>query len=198
MPDVPAVIYVASDGEDWLSIRDTLRQVNSDFPLLVVWPRGIGEVPWPKKIRKDMLRNAMHVGRTPDSMRVWDIVRAAAFLREKVRERPIAVIGSGTSAALSLYAAGFDKQIDQVILINPPSTHYDRPTLLNVLRHTDLPEVAALIAPRKLTFYGGVPAPYEHTRKAYQTLGAADQFELSMGIESSLLGVDTIGHPSGQ
>ncbi len=193
----PAVVYIADDGEDWVSIRDTLRQVDSDFPLLVVWPRGVGEVPWPKKIQKDMLRNAMHVGRTTASMRVWDVMRAAAYLRKQVGDRSLAVLGGGPSAALGLYAAALDEQIDHVIVIDPPTTHYDQTVLLNVLRYTDLPEVAALIAPRKLTFYGRVPAAYEHTRKAFKALGATENFQLSMGIEASLRGRGTIGFPSG-
>ena len=193
----PAVVYIAGDGEDWVSIRDTLRQVDSDFPLLVVWPRGIGEVPWSKKIRKDMLRNAMHVGRTTDSMRVWDVMRASAYLRSQVGDQSLAVLGGGASAALGLYAAALDEQIDHVIVIDPPTTHYDQTVLLNVLRYTDLPEVAALIAPRKLTFYGRVPAAYEYTRKAFQALGDGSNFQLSMGIEASLRGRGTIRFPSG-
>ncbi len=166
-PGGPALLYVASDGEDLAAIRDALAQVlgNKTINLLAVYPRGVGEIPWDKTFWKDTLRNAMHLGRTVDSMRLWDVLRAAAALREQAGAKPerMTVLGKGVAGALGLYAALLDPAIDQVMLLDPPASHRQGPIFLNVLRYTDLPEVAGIVAPRPLIFYGQIPEAYRKT-----------------------------------
>ena len=186
----PALLYIASDGEDILALRDTLRPVtrSKTNPLMIVYPRGIGEVSWGKKFWKDTLRNGMHVGRTVDSMRLWDVLRAVDVLAEQGVNPPIATLGIGVSGSLGLYAALLDHRIGQVMLAAPPTTHLEGPVFLDVLRHTDLPEVAGLLAPRRLTFYGQVPEGFSPTRKIYSLMGVQDRFSLTMSIEAALNG----------
>ena len=186
----PALLYIASDGEDAQAVRDTLRPVTrlKTNPLMIVYPRGIGQVSWGKKFWKDTLRNGMHVGRTVDSMRLWDVLRAVELLREQGVNPPIATLGIGVSGALGLYAALLDHRIGEVMLIAPPTSHQDGPIFLDVLRHTDLPEVAGLLAPRRLTFYGRIPGGFSQTRKIYSLMGAQDRFSLTMSIEAALNG----------
>lgn len=186
--DGPALLWVASDGEDMDAIRRVLRQVWGKNPLMIVWPRGVGEVPWPKTFWKDTLRNAMHLGRTVDSMRLWDVLRSAEALSEKAPGAEIAVAGDGISGALGLYAGVLDEGISQVIVLDPPSTHFDGPIFLDVLRHTDLPEAAALLAPRRLSFYGKVPGEYAMTQGVFTLHGKADHMALVMSIEGALNG----------
>jgi len=166
----PALLYVASDGEDTGAIQDTLRQVlaNKSIPVLVVYPRGVGEIPWDKSFWKDTLRNAMHVGRTVDSMRLWDVLRGFEALLVQAGGKPerVTVFGKGVSGALGLYAAILDPRIDQVMLADPPVSHRQGPIFLNVLRYTDLPEAAALLGSRPLVFYGHAPPEYGKTRVA--------------------------------
>jgi dienelactone hydrolase len=189
-PGNPALLYIASNGEDRLAMRDTLRQVwgSKENALLVVYPRGVGEVAWDKKFHKDTLRNAMHTGRTVDSMRVWDVMRAAEVLRSRSGGEDVVTLGIGDSGVLGLYAALLDEEIKQVMLINPPSTHRDGPVLLNVSRYTDLPEVAGLLAPRRLVFYGLVPEAYGLTRDIYSLVGKVDYLSLTMSIRAALNG----------
>lgn len=160
----PALLYVASDGEDPGAIQDTLRQTlaSRDIAVLVVYPRGVGEIGWEKSFWKDTLRNSMHLGRTVDSMRLWDVLRASEALRVLAGAKPerVTVLGKGAAGALGLYAAVLDNKIDQVMLLDPPESHREGPIFLNVLRYTDLPQVAGLIAPRRLIFYGHMPAAY--------------------------------------
>ena len=186
----PALLYIASDGEDALAMRDTLRQVTSSKtnPLMIVYPRGIGEVSWDKKFWKDTLRNSMHVGRTVDSMRLWDVVRAVEVLAKQGVNPPIATLGIGDAGILGLYAALLDHRISEVMLIDPPATHRDGPIFLDVLRHTDLPEVAGLLAPRRLTFYGRIPEGFNPTRDIYRLVEAQDRLSLTMSIEAALNG----------
>lgn len=186
----PALLYIASDGEDALAMRDTLRQVtrSKTNPLMIVYPRGIGEVSWDKKFWKDTLRNSMHVGRTVDSMRLWDVVRAVEVLAKQGVNPPIATLGIGDAGILGLYAALLDHRIGEVMLIDPPTTHRDGPIFLDVLRHTDLPEVAGLLAPRRLTFYARIPEGFNPTRDIYRRAEAQDRFSLTMSIEAALNG----------
>jgi cephalosporin-C deacetylase-like acetyl esterase len=157
----PALLYVASDGEDLRAVQDSLRQTltNRAVSVLVVYPRGVGEVSWSKTFWKDTLRNAMHTGRTIDSMRLWDVLRGAELARSWSSGK-LTVFGRGVSGALGLYAALLDPKIDQVMLLDPPSSHRQGPIFLNVLRHLDLPEAAARLAPRPLIFYGHRPEAY--------------------------------------
>jgi hypothetical protein len=199
----PGLLYIASDGEDWGAIRDIVRQVASSRtnPLMVIYPRGVGEVPWEKRFWKGTLRNAMHLGRTVDSMRLWDVMQAAKVLYERGREQSgseeVVTLGIGSSGILGLYAALDDEHISQVMLIDPPASHRDGPVLLNALRYTDLPEIAALLAPRRLTFYGRVPEAFQKTRDIYSLYDQPDHQSLTMSIEAALNGRHDHGFASG-
>jgi len=184
----PALLYVASDGDDSLSIQSTLSQVRRVW--MAVYPRGVGEVGWDKAFWKDTLRNAMHTGRTVDSMRLWDVLRAVEVLRAEDGVDPdrILVMGRGVSGALALYAAILDPRVEQALLIDAPSSHVEGPTFLNVMRYTDLPEAAALLAPRRLNFYGRMPAAYEYTRRIYALHGKPGHVFLAMHIHAVLEG----------
>jgi len=155
---------------------------------LVVYPRGVGAAGWPKTFWKGVLRNAVHVGHTVDSLRLWDVLRAAELLRgeEGVDGRRIMVLGQGISGILGLYAALLDERIHQVMLMRPPSTHLEGPIFLNILRCTDLPEAAGLLAPRRLNFYGRIPPGYEAVRGIYSLYGKPENLFLAMGIETAL------------
>jgi cephalosporin-C deacetylase-like acetyl esterase len=183
---LPAVLYIASNGEDSRYIAQLLgtQQSRNNSIRLVVWPRGIGEVPWDLTFWKDTLRNAMHVGHTVDSLRLADVLEAMKQLRAESGVDParITVLGRGVSGALGLYAALLDDTIAQVMLIDPPTSHAEGPVFLNILRHTDLPEAAALLAPRRLNFYGRVPKEFEYTRHIYELLGKGPLLHLSMDI----------------
>ncbi len=180
---------MASDGEDDDSIRRTLTQLlGEEKALMIVFPRGVGEIPWNKVIYRDMLRNAMHVGHTVDSMRLWDVLQSVEVLKRQgqVDLRRITILGRSGSGILALYAAILDDSIAQVMLIDPPVSHRQGPIFLNILRYTDLPETAALLAPRRLVFYGRVPEEYDYTQSVYRLLGTPDHLSLSMSIRAVL------------
>jgi len=176
----PVVLYVASDGEDAAYIDTLLRGLNlpETFARMVVFPRGIGEVPWDKSFWKATLRNAMQVGETVDSMRATD-VRAAL---EAVPPGEITVVGKGISGTIGLYASIFNPKVKHVVLIDPPGSHAEGPIFLNVLRYTDLPEAAALFAPRRLTFYSRTPSGYEYARHVWRLYGKPDGMESTVRV----------------
>ncbi|MEZ5354929.1 MAG: hypothetical protein R2762_20020, partial [Bryobacteraceae bacterium] len=190
-----------SEGEDPRAIDALLRGVNSrnNSVRAAIYPRGVGEISWDKSFWKDTLRNAMHTGLTVDMMRLWDVQRGIEALRAESQVDParIMVMGSGVSGALALYAAILDPAVAQVTLIDPPESHLHGPVFLNVMRHTDLPEAAALLAPRRLNFYARMPAAYELTRRLYALQGKPDHVFLTMQIEGVLEGRYDHGYASG-
>ncbi len=189
---VPAILYIASDGEDMAYINSLLSGVHrrNEAVRMVVWPRGVGEVPWPRSFWKDTLRNAMHTGQTVDSMRLRDVLTAFRQLTQVKEVDPdrIMVAGRGISGALGLYSAILEPRIHQVTLIEPPVSHREGPIFLGILRHTDLPEAAGLLAPRRLNFYGRIPTEYEYTKHIYELHGKPDHIFLTMNLEYVLMG----------
>lgn len=185
---MPAVLYIASDGDDPASIDKMMTRV--DAVRLIVYPRGVGEIAWDRSFYRDTMRNAMFVGQTVDSMRLADVFVALEALRQQpgVDAQRIMTLGRGASGVLGLYAAILDPRIHQVMLVEPPSTHAESPTFLNILRHTDLPEAAALLAPRHLTFFARVPDAFDYTRHMYSLYGKAGNFFRSMDISSVVEG----------
>ncbi|HWR52022.1 MAG TPA: acetylxylan esterase [Bryobacteraceae bacterium] len=159
---LPGLVYIASDGDDARSIQELIREVamKNSAVVLAVFPRGTGV--WSHTTWKAMLRNAMHVGETVDSMRLRDVLAAAEALRTQpnVDAGRITVMGKGVAGALGLYAALLDERLHQVILMDPPETHAQGPVFLNILRYTDLPQAASMLAPRKLVYYVRKPAAW--------------------------------------
>jgi cephalosporin-C deacetylase-like acetyl esterase len=188
----PALVYIASDGEDPRAIRMFLDSARArpGQARLIVYPRGVGEAPWEKSFWKDVLRNAMHVGHTVDSMRLYDVMRAIGALRQTagVDGSKITVMGSGVAGVLGLYAAILEPDLAQVILSNPPDTHASGPIFLNILRYTDLPEAAALLAPRRLNFYGRMPPAFDYTRHVYELYGKPDYLFRAASLDAVLEG----------
>jgi hypothetical protein len=83
----------------------------------------------------------------------------------------IRILGRQEMGALGIYAALFDDRITRVILDDPPSSHWQKPALLNVLRVTDLPEAAAIIAPRELVFLTPLPPSFDYTSRIFALYG---------------------------
>jgi len=136
----------------------------------------------------DVERTAVWVGRTIASMQVWDILRAVqwAIEEEKLPASAVSLYGKGDMGILVLYATLFDERIQQVILIEPPASHWQRPALLNVLRVTDIPEVAGALAPRRLVALAKLPEAFDYTRSAYRLQRAPAQFVQSDSLPEAL------------
>ncbi len=194
-PDGPALLHVAMPGEDPESVQRFLRNLSrfGGNPLMVAFPPGTGSGTWTKSEWNMLLRNAMHTGRTVDTIRIGSVLTALRVLRERIgADRQIAVSGIGQAAGWALYAAAMDESISHAILVRAPTSHLDGPVLLGALRHVDLPDVAALVAPRRLTFYGGMPPQYSRTKGIYQGLGFGNRVSVSMSIGAVLNG--RLGH----
>lgn len=134
----------------------------------------------------DIERTAAITGRTVAALQIWDVMRTVSWAIEDegLSSDDISVYGHGEAGIVALYAALFEERVGHVILRKPPVSHWDKPALLTVLRITDIPEVAGILAPRRLTILRDIPAPFELTRQIYKVFGA----EASIGRADSLTG----------
>jgi pimeloyl-ACP methyl ester carboxylesterase len=136
-------------------------------------------------------------------MRVQDVIRSVdyALSRSDVDASGVRLVGKGMGALWSLYAAALDHRIVSVVcegglLAYRNLTEVDRYVhgadifIPGVLKHFDLPHVAAAVADRRLVLLRPVDAmkvaveesrarkAYEWTREAYAKIGAADRFRI--------------------
>lgn len=174
----PLLVYVKRPGDSFYAMDvDELLPLLDHWTVLAVNPRftelSIGAAEY-----TDIERSAAWVGRTVAAMQVWDILRAVkwALEEEKLPSSSLALYGKGHMGILALYAALFDSRIEQIVLNDPPASHWQGPALLNVLRVTDVPEVAALFAPRRLTSLTKLPGTFEYARQVYRLERASKRF----------------------
>ena len=106
-------------------------------------------------------------------MQVRDILRAIDYLTqdEHMHLWSIALYGRKDMAVPALYAGALDNRISRVILEDPPSSHWEGPPLLNALRFTDLPEIAAMLAPREIVSLTALPEAYCYTSSIFELYG---------------------------
>lgn len=190
-PEGPSLLHVASPGEDPNAVRLLLRNLSrfGRNPVMAVYAPGTGTHVWSKSDWKMLLRNAMHTGRTVDTIRIGSVLAAVKVLRGRAgADRRIAASGIGHAAGWVLYAAALDESISHAILIRAPASQLDAPVLLGALRYADLPDIASLLAPRPLTFYGSMPEAFARTKQVYEGLGAGSRLSVSMSIGAALNG----------
>ncbi len=73
-----------------------------------------------------------------------------------------------------------------MILEGAPASHWDGPALLNVLRVTDIPEVAGAFGPRRLTSLTKLPESFSHARRLYQLQGASARLAQTGSLPEAL------------
>jgi hypothetical protein len=121
-------------------------------------PRGIGPTRWAEVGTPDdnhVKRRYALLGQTLDGQRVWDVRRGLAVLRTvgDLKEAPLWLQGKGDMAGIVLYGALFEPDVARLDLWNPPSSHRQGPTFLNVRRFFDMPQAIALAFPRPVRLY---------------------------------------------
>jgi hypothetical protein len=144
-----AVSTVATVDTGWF---DEMRERLMGESLAMAWlaPRGIGPTAWTRAERDvvQIRRRFMLLGQTLDGMRVWDIRRGLAVLREvePFRESAIHLRGEGAMGVNLLMAGVFEPGWERLELVGIPSTFRDGPDYLNVLRFIELPQAVAMAA----------------------------------------------------
>lgn len=135
-------------------------------------------------------RTAALSGRSVASLQVWDVLRTLDWAAKDIGLLPtdVAVYGRGAAGIAGLYAALFAPAIGHVILRDPPCSHREGPALPMILRATDLDEIAALLAPRRLSLLSARPAGFEMARGVYELLDARDRFRRAASPWDALRG----------
>jgi dienelactone hydrolase len=171
-----ALVYVVPHGEEAAVTSNFFRFAGfpKDATRMLVYPQFT--------TNRDTLRNAMHVGTSPDRLRVEEVLRVVRGMRAA----HVLVAGRGTDAGVALYAALLEPRIGGVLMIEPPESHWEGPVFLNVLRYTDLPEAAGLLAPRPLHFFHRMPPAYEFTAKIYEMMGAREAIGECYSLEAAI------------
>jgi cephalosporin-C deacetylase-like acetyl esterase len=186
--DRPLLIYVKRSRDSiYFMDTDELLPLLGRYTVMILSPR-FTEQSLSASEYTDLERTAAWVGRTVAAMQVWDILRAVGWAadEEKIAASSISIYGKGEMGILALYAALFDGGIKQIILNDAPASHWQRPALLNVLRVSDIPEVAAVLAPRRLVSLTRLPATFDFTQRIYRLERASNQLVQSGSLPEAL------------
>lgn len=169
--------------------------------------RGRGETHWPADESRGSdeytsFSRLQLLGRPLFACRVWDAMQSLKLLRSRpgVSQGHVAVVSDGVAGLEALYLAALDEEVAAVAIWGALVSYVpDEPGVFSteipfstflpgILALADLPQVAALVAPRPLLLAGGVnslnrPAlgaqdRYRTTKEVYESLGAGERFEL--------------------
>ena len=143
---------VLNPNEDGAAVMKKWQAKNPDDYPLVLHPRNGGARKWAEKSPPNAVaRSLVLLGQTVDSGRVRDVAAVLTAHKGKVR-----LVGRGQAGIIAAYAALFQfGYVEEVVIIDPPTTHRDGPHFLNVMRVLDVPEALGLLAPGiKLTLRG--------------------------------------------
>ena len=192
----PVIIYLTPLGKHAvMARRDVQELVDKGYAILSIDYRGIGETEYDELIAT---KNSLVVGRHILGMRVYDVIRTLDYIstRDDLNQEDISCWGEGEASLIALIAAAIDDRIKNVRLYKMPVTLESRdgfnlpPSVFapNLLKYADIPEIAAMIAPRELTLIKPVDPKlrplrikdaikcFEITTKVYQLMDAEDKF----------------------
>ncbi|MPY91180.1 MAG: hypothetical protein GEU99_25120 [Luteitalea sp.] len=186
--EAPLLIYAKRAGDSFYHMDlDELLPLLGRYAILILNPR-FTEHPVTAFEHAEIQRSAAWVGRTVGAMQVWDILRAIewALGDAKLSARGLSLYGKGEMGVIALYAGLLDERVSQVILRDAPGSHRQGPALLNILRITDIAEVAGALAPRRLVSLTELPDSFDYARRVYEQLGASDHFVRAESLPEAL------------
>jgi dienelactone hydrolase len=202
----PTVVVVNEEGKSGGEIVDRLLAplCKAGCAVLAIDPRGVGETAAPPR-RSEYAElvmggdashayTALRADRTLIGMRVFDLMRAADYIeaRPELDRKNIAVVGIGSGGLLALCASVLDSRFLRVgmagtvisyaaVVENEYYAHALSGFVPGALRDFDLPELAALLAPRPLLLVNpvdGFQRRSDPKRAAAEYKGAGDMFRL--------------------
>lgn len=186
---LPLLVWIKGPGDSVV-----FPDVDEVFPVLrthglaILTPR-FAERPLSGPEHARIERTAALAGRSIASQWVWDVLRTVDWaVRDRGLEPSgIAVHGRGPAGIAGLYAALFDSAIGQVILRDPPESHFDGPALPMVLRATDIDEVAGVLAPRRLTLLSRREGGFPLAHAIFRRMGCPASIQRAASLAEALL-----------
>lgn len=159
--------------------------------MLYLPPRGIGPTAWTsdEKEQIHIRRRFALLGLTIDTTRIWDIRRGIHALRslDNGNIPQLWLQSEGVMAGNTLYAALYEPGIARLDLHNLPTTHREGPEILNVLRFTDLPQIAAMVGEKsKLRIYSDNESDWKYLLEFSEKFAwPSDQLQVreAIGVE---------------
>jgi len=147
-----------------------------DRIVYAVLPRGGPPSKWERKNPPNYVeRSHALLGTTVDTGRVRDVIAAAKFMRGRFEGVSWRVVGRGPAGVVCAYAAVFEPSIDEIVIVDPPTSHRDGPHFLAVERVVGVPEALGLLAPRPLKLVNGGDKAFDRTAAIYAASGAKDK-----------------------
>lgn len=183
-PGMTADQSLTGEGE---ALFQKLRKQVLDQQAVIAYftPRGVGLDAWnPAERKQTQIRRRFYLlGQSLEGMQIWDVRRAIQVLQAQpeFEKSELGLSGTGTSAALCLYASLFEKHISELDLVGMPVTHQDGPALLNVLRFMDLPQALSMAASQTRVKLRNVrPEEWSYASEVGQKMGW-DEKQLQIG-----------------
>ncbi len=149
----------------------------------VICPRGTGLGRWTRKNPPNTVERSLALlGQTADTLRLRDVASGLAGYRtpkDRPAPGPMRLAGHGQAGIIAAYTVILAPgPVDEVVILDPPTSHRDGPHFLNVERVLDLPTALGLLAPDvKLTLINAKDPAFDQTAAIYKLAGAADKFE---------------------
>jgi dienelactone hydrolase len=179
-----------------------LQAVANGWAALVIEQRAFGERAAPGTKCNDAALYAFHRGRPLTGQRVFDVMRAIDFAATQpgLDAKRIGCIGNSTGGTISFYAACVEPRIALAVVSCSFCTYEDSwlsiphcacGYLPGIVSVADMPDLAGLVAPRRLLIVAGrednlariagVERGYRHAREIFAAAGAADRVRLVIG-----------------
>jgi cephalosporin-C deacetylase-like acetyl esterase len=200
----PAIVLLSPSGKARaVQRRDVLECLRAGWSVLAIDYRGVGETAAGENGERFALIRSLKIGHYLFGLRVWDTLRAVEYLREREDVQPdrVVVWGEREGALLALYAGALDTRLAAVMADYPLASYRGGQDGAHaawlypwrVLDVCDVPDVAALVAPRPLVLANATgpdakPLPHERalelftaTRQAYATAGAPEALGIFRG-----------------
>jgi len=154
--------------------------IRDDYYAMVTGIRAGLDNRWTVKNPPNTIERSLALlGQTVESNQVRDVTSVIAHQDTWAKKADrMRVLGRGPSGVVGVYAVLFMRgPIDEVVILNPPSSHRDGPHFLNVDRVIDLPTALGLLAPDvKLTLIGAKDRAFDKTAEIYKLAGAGEKF----------------------
>lgn len=179
-----------------------LQAVDRGWAALVIEQRGFGVRAENGVSCNDAALRSLHVGRPLTGQRVWDVRRAVDFIATQpgLDAGRIGCMGNSTGGTVSFYAACIEPRIGLAVVSCSFCTFADSWMSLphcacgylpGILKVADMPDLAGLIAPRRLLIvagkqdnlarFAGVERGFQRAREIFVAARAPEHVRLVAG-----------------